>query len=219
MFTLLLNIINKVDLILIIKIVIYYFLMMISLNIMRIKLNKQKSIMIVLGSGGHTGELLLMLQKLDLKKFSNIFFVSSHNDVRSDGKAKEVLKLNELDESIKNKIKFYKIHRSRNVGQSFFFSIFTTLYAMLHSVFIILRTRPNMIVTNGPGVALPLVYIGYILKKLKILIEFKVLFIESYCRTKSVSLAGKLIQPVSDKFIVLWKTISSAKREYLGKII
>jgi beta-1,4-N-acetylglucosaminyltransferase len=52
-----------------------------------------------------------------------------------------------------------------------------------------------------------------------ILIEFKILFIESFCRTQNVSLAGKLIEPVSDKFIVLWKKLANKKREYLGKIL
>jgi beta-1,4-N-acetylglucosaminyltransferase len=208
---------NFIDIITIIKYIFYYFLLMASINIVRKKIFDKKSIMIVLGSGGHTGELLIMLQKLDFSKFSNIFFISSHNDVRSEGKAREVLKIESRED--KDKFQFYKIYRSRNVGQSFFSSIFTTIYAMIHSVGIILRTRPSLIVTNGPGVSLPLVYIGYILHKLKILCEFKVLFIESYCRTKSVSLAGKLIQPVADRFIVLWKAIANKKREYLGKII
>jgi beta-1,4-N-acetylglucosaminyltransferase len=175
--------------------------------------------MIVLGSGGHTGELLIMIQKLDFTKFSKIFLVSSHNDLRSEGKAKEVLRINEMNELDKKRFFFLKIYRSRNVGQSFTSSIFTTIFALFHSIFLIIRSRPNLLITNGPGVSLPLVYIGYVLKKLKILVEFKVLFIESYCRTRSVSLAGKLIQPVSDRFIVLWESLSSAKREYLGKII
>jgi beta-1,4-N-acetylglucosaminyltransferase len=177
--------------------------------------------MIVLGSGGHTGELLIMLSKLELDKFSKIFFVSSHNDVRSEGKAKEVLNLNKskIQKNKKINIKFHKIYRSRNVGQSFFTSIFTTLYSMFQSTLLILKARPNLIVTNGPGVALPLVYIGYILNKLLILSEFQIFFIESYCRTKSLSLSGKLIQPVADKFIVLWKDLASNKREYLGKIL
>ncbi len=187
---------------------------MVSLNILRSKLFNKKSIMIVLGSGGHTGELLTMLKKLDLNKFSEIFFVSSLNDPRSESKVHEVLDLKN-----KTNLKFLKIFRSRNVGQSFFSSIFTTLFALFHSVYLILKTRPNMIVTNGPGVSLPLVYIGYFMKKLKILTEFKILFIESFCRTRSISLAGKLIQPVADKFIVLWPDIAGGNREYLGKIL
>ncbi len=212
------NIINSIDITVIIKIIVYYYLFMTSLNIFRIKFFDKKAIMIVLGSGGHTGELLMMLKKLDLNKFSNIYFISSHNDIRSEGKALEVLNLKNGNMILEN-VHFMKIYRSRNVGQSFFSSIFTTIYAFFHSVYIILYSRPNLIVTNGPGVSLPLVYIGYIFRKLKLLAEFKILFIESFCRTQSVSLAGKLIQPVSDRFIVLWESLKSSKREYLGKII
>jgi beta-1,4-N-acetylglucosaminyltransferase len=201
------------------KFLAYYFLTLISLRILRLKIWKEKSIMIVLGSGGHTGELLIMLKKLKLDKFSKVFFVSSHNDLRSEGKAREVLNLDESQIKKNKNIIFLKIYRSRNVGQSFFSSIFTSSYSMMQSIFIILKTRPNLIVTNGPGVAIPLVYIGYILNKLLILSEFKILFIESYCRTKSLSLSGKLIQPIADKFIVLWKDLVSNKREYLGKIL
>ena len=77
----------------------------------------------------------------------------------------------------------------------------------------------KQIVTNGPGVALPLCYTGYILRKFYLIYEFKILFIESYCRTKSLSLAGKLIEPIADKLIVLWKELEGKNREYYGKIL
>lgn len=188
---------------------------MVTINFIR-KLNRSKTIMIVLGSGGHTGELLIMIKKLDLKKFSKIFFVYSHNDTSSANKIKENINV----DFYKDKIETIQIYRSRNVGQSFKSSILTTLISFIHSAFIIAKTRPSMIVTNGPGVALPLCYTGYILKKLLLLTEFKILFIESYCRTKSLSLAGKLIEPISDRFIVLWKELATKKkREYIGKIL
>lgn len=198
----------------IIKFILYYVVLMISINIIR-KKNKNKSIMIVLGSGGHTSELLIMIKRLDLNKFSRIFFVYSHNDSSSGNKIKENIDLDKY----KDKIQTIQIYRSRNVGQSFKSSIFTTLISFIHSILIIIKTRPNMIVTNGPGVALPLCYTGYILKKILLLTEFKILYIESYCRTKSLSLAGKLIEPISDRFIVLWKELATKKREYIGKIL
>lgn len=198
----------------IIKYILYYVLIMLGINILRRKYCG-KSIMIVLGSGGHTGELLLMIKKLDLNKFNKIFFVYSHNDTSSANKIKESI---DVDKH-KEKIEYHTIYRSRNVGQSFKSSIITTIISFLHSIIIICKTRPNLVVTNGPGVALPICYTGYILKHLLIIHQFKILFIESYCRTKSISLAGKLIQPIADKFIVLWKELATNKREYIGKIL
>jgi beta-1,4-N-acetylglucosaminyltransferase len=198
----------------ILKIVLYYVVFMIGLNMLRRKYT-DKSIMIVLGSGGHTGELILMIKKLDLIKFNKIFFVYSHNDTSSANKIKENIDV----EKHKQKIQYFQIYRSRNVGQSFKSSIITTIISFIHSAMIICKTRPNIIVTNGPGVALPLCYTGYILKILLLLSEFKILFIESYCRTKSISLTGRLIQPISDRFIVLWKELADKKREYIGKIL
>jgi beta-1,4-N-acetylglucosaminyltransferase len=196
------------------KYILYYVVIMLGFNLIRRKYYG-KSIMIVLGSGGHTGELLIMIKKLDLNKFSKIYLVYSHNDTSSANKIKENIDV----ETHNKKIEYHTIYRSRNVGQSFKSSIITTIISFLHSMLIICKTRPNMIVTNGPGVALPLCYTGFILKNLLLLHEFKILFIESYCRTKSISLAGKLIQPISDRFIVLWKELANSKREYLGKIL
>ena len=199
------------------KLLVYYFCIMFGLKLIRTYVFKsKKSIMIILGSGGHTGEILLMIQKLDFNKFSSCYFVSSHNDKNSENKAKESIP---IDKYKNTKFIFLKIYRSRNVGQSFISSIPTTLYALFQSFFILIKYRPNMVVTNGPGVAFPILFIGYILRILMILCEFKIIFIESYCRTKSISLCGKIVEPLCDRFIVLWKNLESKKREYLGKIL
>ena len=199
------------------KIIVLYFCIMFGLKLIRTYVFKsKKSIMIILGSGGHTGEILLMIQKLDFNKFSSCYFVSSHNDKNSENKAKESIP---IDKYKNTKFIFLKIYRSRNVGQSFISSIPTTLYALFQSFFILIKYRPNMVVTNGPGVAFPILFIGYILRILMILCEFKIIFIESYCRTKSISLCGKIVEPLCDRFIVLWKNLKSKKREYLGKIL
>ena len=194
----------------------YYYLIMFGLKILRQKIFSSKSIMIILGSGGHTGEILIMLQKLNFDKFSDVYFVSAHNDKSSENKVKEVIKLSDFK---KVKFHFEKIYRSRNVGQSFKTSIFTTIYALIQSLGLILKTRPNLVVSNGPGVAVPVIYIGFVLKLLLILQEFKILFIESYCRTTSISLSGKILKPICDKFIVLWEHLKGGKKEYIGKIL
>jgi beta-1,4-N-acetylglucosaminyltransferase len=187
-----------------------------SKPIRRYLFKNNKSIMIILGSGGHTGELLQMLKELDFNKFKTCYFISAHNDKNSFTKAKEVIPIN----SYKNtKFEFQTIYRSRNVGQSFVSSVFTFAYALVHAVFILIKTRPTLMVTNGPGVAVPLVYIGYLMKLVGIMAEFKILFIESYCRTKSISMSGKMVKPICDRFIVLWESIKGGKAEYIGKIL
>jgi beta-1,4-N-acetylglucosaminyltransferase len=200
------------------KFILYYYILIFSIYLIRIKLNNNnnKSIMIILGSGGHTGELLLMLSKLDFNKFKKCFIISSHNDKNSENKFKEIFDLKKYS---KTSFQFIKIYRARNVGQSFLTSIFTTFYSMIQSFFVMIKTQPNICVTNGPGVAIPIVYIGFILKKMMILIEFKILFIESFCRTKSISLSGKLIKPICDKFIVLWENLKGNNKEFIGKIL
>ena len=211
------NIFTDSIILFILKIVSFYFCIMFSLKLLRNYLFKsKKSIMIILGSGGHTGELLLMIKKLDFNKFSSCYFLSAHNDKNSENKAKETIQINNYKNT---KFHFLKIYRARNVGQSFISSIPTTIYALFQSFIILIKNRPNMVVTNGPGVAFPIIFIGYILRILMILSEFKIMFIESYCRTKSISLCGKMVEPLCDRFIVLWKNLESKKREYLGKIL
>ena len=197
-------------------VLLYYVIAYLLYFIRKLYAGNNKSIMIVLGSGGHTAELLIMLKKLDLKKFTNIIYVYSHNDVSSYKKISETIT---IPNEIVSRVKYQQVYRSRNVGQSYFTSIFTTILAFFHSCYIIFFHRPNLIVTNGPGVSLPLCYIGYIFNKLFILIEFKILFIESFCRTASVSLSGKLLKPICNKFIVLWKSLESKKNTYLEKIL
>lgn len=179
-------------------------------------IGKRKNLMIILGSGGHTGEMLIMLKKLNLGKFTKVIFVTSQNDSNSLKKLNETFDIHNC-----NNVTVVSIFRSRKVGQSYLSSVITTLVALLHSVILIFKTNPNLIVTNGPGVALPLCWIGYALNKLLVLQNLKILFIESYCRTKSLSLSGKLIKPISNRFIVLWKSLNeiNPKTEYLGKII
>ncbi len=177
---------------------------------------KTKSIMVILGSGGHTGEILIMISKLDFNKFTDCYFICAHNDTNSFDKAKETIQAEKFP---KTQFHFIKIRRSRNVGQSFISSVPTTLLSMLHAMWIILKTRPSIVVSNGPGVAVPLLFIGFFLRVCMILTEFKILFVESFCRTSSVSLSGKIVEKICDRFIVLWKSLESKKREYIGKIL
>lgn len=59
-----------------------------------------------------------------------------------------------------------KIYRSREVGQSYFTSIFTTLRAILEALKLVWEEKPDLIITNGPGTCVPICFIAFLYKVL-----------------------------------------------------
>ena len=60
------------------------------------------------------------------------------------------------------------------------------------------KERPDLIVSTGAAAAVPFFYIGKLLGS-------KTIFIEIYDRIDSPTLTGKLVYPVTDRFIVQWE--------------
>ena len=183
---------------------------------------QEKAIMIVFGSGGHTSEMLMMLkpdaskkQQSIFERYGKVYFVIGHSDTWSLRKIKDFLKenmgINIQDEINKKRLEIVKIYRAREVKQSYITSVFTTLYAILHSLLVLAKiqifNKLDLVVSNGPGTALPICYIHFILSRVLLFnVKAKVLFIESFCRVQDLSLTGKLLRPIlkimGQKFIV-----------------
>ena len=64
---------------------------------------------------------------------------------------------------------------------------------------------------------MPLCYVAFIYK-LCGLLDTDIVFIESFCRVQKLSLTGRLLYYISDKFIVQWPELLSqySRAEYLG---
>lgn len=63
---------------------------------------------------------------------------------------------------------------------------------------ILIKERPDIIVSTGAGVAVPFFYIGKLLGT-------KLIYIETYVRINSPTLTGKIVYPLIDAFILQWK--------------
>jgi beta-1,4-N-acetylglucosaminyltransferase len=152
--------------------------------------------LLILGSGGHTTELLYLTRHLDPQWYHPIWYVKAQTDTTS------VMRLppGTPPESI------YTIPRAREVGQSYISSIFTTLYAQLYAVVLLLRLRPDLIVCNGPGTCVPLC-VAAALVRLVGLAPAYVVFCESYCRVTTLSVTGRILYPWADVFLVHWPTL------------
>ena len=61
-----------------------------------------------------------------------------------------------------------------------------------------LQLRPDVVVTTGTHTAVPMCYIAKLFGK-------KVIFIETFANSKTKTMAGKMIYPIADVFIVQWE--------------
>ena len=165
--------------------------------------------MIIFGSGGHTTEMLMMLGKSNIfSKYEHVHFVIGHSDTWSLNKINDFYLTNlgiKLD-TVKN-LSIIRVYRAREVKQSYLTSVFTTLYAMLHSFIILLRlsvfSHLDLVLTNGPGTAIPICWIYWFISKVLLFnIKAKIMFVESFCRVEDLSLTAKLLRPILNKFIV-----------------
>ena len=63
---------------------------------------------------------------------------------------------------------------------------------------ILRKERPDVIISSGAAVAVPFFYLGK-------LFGAKTVYIEVFDRIDAPTLTGKLVYPVTDKFIVQWE--------------
>jgi UDP-N-acetylglucosamine:LPS N-acetylglucosamine transferase len=76
---------------------------------------------------------------------------------------------------------------------------------------ILLKEKPDVIITTGAHTCVPMCYLGKIFKK-------KIIYIESFAKVKTPNLSGKLVYPIADLFIVQWPELLKyyPKGKYLG---
>ena len=78
--------------------------------------------------------------------------------------------------------------------------IFIYQYIILKSIVLFLKIKPDVIISTGTHTAVPMCYLGKMFRK-------KVIYIETYANITKRTLAGKIIYPISDLFIVHWKEL------------
>ncbi|KAK9763808.1 UDP-N-acetylglucosamine transferase subunit [Basidiobolus ranarum] len=171
-----------------------------------------------LGSGGHTAEMLQLINSLELKKYSPRIYVCADSDALSENKVKEYENTKGSLEGVEYRV--YKIPRARQVGQSLLSTPPSVLKALLFSVKFIFSERPELVVCNGPGSCVPICILALVLKVLGIQ-DTTIVYVESFARVKTLSLTGKLLYPLVDRFLVQWPELKEIYpgAEYLGILI
>lgn len=79
---------------------------------------------------------------------------------------------------------------------------------------VLLKEKPDLIISTGAAPAIPFFYIGKLLGK-------KLIYIEVYDRIDLTTLTGKIVYPITDKFILQWPEQKKfyPKGDYIGGIM
>ena len=164
---------------------------------------KTLKVLAVAGSGGHTSELLRLLSSLP-KDFTPRVYIIASSDKMS------LNKINDFESKLKlikkGDFDVHTIPRSREVRQSWSSTVFTTIYATIYSIPLVWSVKPDLILCNGPGTCVPICFISFVFKVCGF-IWTDIIFVESICRVTSISMTGRLLYPIANKFYVQWPAL------------
>lgn len=140
-----------------------------------------KKVIFISSTGGHLNELLQL--KPLMKKFNSYIITE---------KTKSNLSL---------KDKFDKVYYlTYGTKKNLFTYFFKFGFNILKSLFLFIKIRPKVIITTGTHTAVPMCYIGKMFGS-------KIIYIETFANSKTKTVAGRLVYPIADTFIVQWESM------------
>ncbi len=151
-------------------------------------------VIFVSSSGGHLTELL---------KLQSLF--KNYDYLLVTEKTKVTEKLNEQ----------YKISFMKYGSREYIFQyIFVFLYNVIKSIVLMITFNPKIVVTTGAHTGGITCFVAKLFFK-------KVIYIESMAKVSTLSMTGKLMYLIADKFYVQWEELEEKypKAEYLGRLI
>ena len=193
--------------------------------------------LIVLGSGGHTAEMLRLLGGINLANYSPRVYIIAEGDKMSEEKVRKF----ELEASRRGTdtsptsstgsnslteqqpvFNICRVPRARKVMQSYVTSVFSTLLAIFYTLPLVVRAWPDLVLCNGPGTCIPVCFWAYVVKFLGVK-RLRIIYVESVCRVEHLSLSGVLLYRLfmSDDVFVQWPQLKQTypRTTYIGRIV
>jgi len=233
------------------------------------------TLMIVLGSGGHTAEMLAMLKDLDPTLYTRRIWVVGEDDWLSKKRAAEFEQ--QLEGKVRaggagksgsavktdimrtrqelrpttgaNSYTIVGVPRARRIHQPLYTTPFSALLCLWACIRLLMApsgvthmkqplslqskpksskpsTYPDLIITNGPATATILILATCVLRFFNVQQsdtqgKMRTIYVESWARVKRLSLSGKLLVRVVDRFVVQWPSLEGmgGRGEYLGILV
>ncbi|MFH8038991.1 MAG: PssD/Cps14F family polysaccharide biosynthesis glycosyltransferase [Candidatus Aenigmatarchaeota archaeon] len=93
---------------------------------------------------------------------------------------------------------------------------FNIIFQLLKIFKILLKEKPDFIISTGAEIAIPFFYLS------KFLFKTKLIYLESSAQVYKPSRTGKIVYPITDLFLVQWKNLLNKygkKAKYVGGLI
>ena len=139
-------------------------------------------VMFISSMGGHLTELMCMKE---------LFSEVDYRIVTEKTKTTEY-----LTEEYPGKVD-YLVYGTKH---HLFSYLFIFAFNILKSFVLFLKFRPKCVITTGTHTAVPMCYIDKLFGR-------KVVYIETFANAESKTVAGKLVYPIADLFIVQWESM------------
>ncbi|KAH9053279.1 glycosyltransferase family 1 protein [Lactarius vividus] len=169
--------------------------------------------------GGHSSEALTLISTLDFSRYTPRTYFVSEGDSLSATKAIALERLKATSERSfdpSGEYQILTIPRARRVHQNLLTIPVTALRSFLVSFYYVTlaprrlgdssKADVNVILLNGPGTCFVLCVAAYINRFLG-LPSPRLVYVETFARVRTLSLTGKLLRPIADKFIVQWPNL------------
>lgn len=174
------------------------------------------SFLIILGSGGHTAEMLTLLQTA-LPTFPNahVTYVNTYTDVHSLPRALAFHRTHFAH----IKVDSVSVPRAREVGQGLLSSVISSLKCISKVWQVVRGVKADVVLTNGPAT-------GAIVGAVAVFHEclggkgVKLIYIESLARVETMSISGRLMYCIADRVLVQWPELLRRypRAEFYGRL-
>lgn len=156
-------------------------------------------LLVVLGEGGHTTELLNLVDLLG-DRYDYHYVVSKQDKLSTD--------------QLRIGGDIHRVLRPRGKDTATPLAALRTIVTALQAVRILLRIRPKAILSTGPAIAVPIAILGKLLGA-------RVIFVETGSRVRTVSMTGKIMYRWADLYFVQWPQLKEKlpRAIYAGRLI
>lgn len=156
-------------------------------------------ILVILGEGGHTTQMLKLVGLLG-PNYDYSYLMPSH-DRTSEAK-------------IKIAGPIYRASLPRGKSSTLLTTLKLSLLCSIQELSILVQVRPKVILSAGAGIAVPISILGR-------LGGVKIIHVESASRVHTLSVTGKIMYRIAHLFFVQWESLKKKcpKAVYAGRLL